>query len=169
MSSSAVEKALRKLQHFARQPPPQDTPHAAATRRIPADLRGDEGPDLGLSREEVQAIDAAQTVLQGDLRFEHLAIEDAVWRFFVLCWRYRTVNHVPAFVEEHGKEVSLLVCFIPVEHLSVAAETVLPGVRLLPLGDPRIPVAGPWFDLQKAVGSCAAVEVSPDPPPGDAT
>ena len=50
-------------------------------------------------------------------------------------------------------------CYLPVEFLTVNSETQLPGLVLLPAGDPRVPSATSWFVLEKPTGCVAAVEV----------
>lgn len=52
-----------------------------------------------------------------------------------------------------------LVCYLPIEYLSVETETKVFGVRLLPLSDTRIPPADTWFRLEHPVACVAAVEV----------
>ena len=75
------------------------------------------------------------------------------------CWANRSVDHVPAFVAQHAAEVKHLVCYLPVEFLTVRSETQLPGLMLVPVTDSRVPSAKPWFALEKPTGCVAVVQV----------
>jgi len=52
-----------------------------------------------------------------------------------------------------------LVCYIPVEFLSVRTETNVVGIRLIPIDDPRIPKANPWFTREKPIGCVVAIDM----------
>ena len=132
------------------------------TRSLPPDLVDGRDESIGLLRDEVEALKVAELAVSADLRFEHLRHpDDEVWRFAALCWLDRKTNHVAAFVDEHGRKVLDLVCYIPVEHLSVESPVMACGTELVPLSDERLPSADPrWFPLDAPVGCCAAVPVS---------
>ncbi len=155
----AAEKALRDLQRLVWRPP-DGRERAAMTRRLPDDLAIDENKFIGVLADEVKAAEKATAALTGDLRFEHLDhADDEVWRFVAECWADRLTDHVPAFVAHHAAELMHATCYLPVEFLAVKSETQLPGLVLLPPGDPRVPPAKPWFGLEKPTGCVAAVEV----------
>ena len=155
----AADKALRDLQRLVRRPP-DGRERAVMTRRLPDDLATGENKFIGVLADEVKAAEKATTALGGDLRFEHLDhADDEVWRFVAECWADRLTDHVPAFVARHAAEVTRAACYLPVEFLTVKSETQLPGLTLLPVGDPRVPSAKPWFVLEKPTGCVAAVEV----------
>src|SRR6266536_441896 len=155
----AADKALRDLQRLVRRPP-DGRERAVMTRRLPDDLATGENEFIGVLADEVKAAEKATTALGADLRFEHLDhADDEVWRFVAECWADRLTDHVPAFVARHAAEVTRAACYLPVEFLTVKSETQLPGLTLLPVGDPRVPSAKPWFVLEKPTGCVAAVEV----------
>jgi hypothetical protein len=129
-------------------------------RRLPPDLATDEAQAIGVLADEVAAAKEAARIVREDLRFEHLDHpDDAVWRFVEECWALRPTDHVPLFVERHAHEVTRATCYLPVEFLTVTTETQLPGVLLMPVTDPRVPPAKPWFTLEQPTGCVAAVEV----------
>jgi hypothetical protein len=122
-------------------------------------LTGGQTQYFGLTAEEDAAADRVAQALFADRRFEHIAKPaDTIWYFTCRCWLDKTTDHVPAFIQSHGREVARSVCYIPVEFLSVAHEMELLGIRLLPVDDPRIPALGAWFKLDKPVGCVAAVD-----------
>jgi hypothetical protein len=104
---------------------------------------------------------ACETTLLEDLRFEHLGrkVDEVVWHFAADCYLNQSEDHVSSFVQQHGRKVMNLVCYIPVENLKVTAETELFGIRLLPVSDSRIPLAWPRLPLESPVGCVAAVDV----------
>jgi hypothetical protein len=129
-------------------------------RRLPSELSVGEAQHIGLLADEVAAIERAKEALVDDLRFEHLrSVDDDVWYFVGECWVDRGTDHVPAFIERHAREPMDLVCYSPVEFLSVSSETEALGVHLLPLDDPRIPETGRRFKLEQPVGCVVAVDV----------
>jgi hypothetical protein len=128
--------------------------------RLPEDLASDDAKTLSFLRDEVDAADQAVTDLLADLRFEGLDhAKDKVHRFMAECWADRSGDRVQVFVESHATKVTKATCYIPVEFLSVASVAEFRGVELMPVDDPRIPSATPWFDLEKPTGCVAAVEV----------
>lgn len=130
------------------------------TRRLPDDLATGEDQFIGVLADEVEAAGKATAALIEDLRFEHLDhADDEVWRFVAECWADRSADHVPVFVARHAAEVKHATCYIPVEFLTVNAETEFTGLGSLPVNDPRVPSAKPWFVLEKPTGCVAAVEV----------
>jgi hypothetical protein len=154
----AAEKVLGDLQGLVRRPP-DGRGRVVMTRRLPDDLATGEDKFIGVLADEVKAAEKATAVLVDDLRFEHLDhADDAVWRFVAECWADRLTDHVPAFVARHAAEVMRTTCYLPVEFLTVKSETQLPGLVLLPVGDPRVPPAKPWFALEKPTGCVAAVQ-----------
>ena len=155
----AVERALQELQRLVRKPS-SPTERPALTMRLPDDLASDEAQALGFLPDAADAADKATGTLLADVRFEHLdRAEDKVRRFMAECWTDQSIDHVPLFLATHGREARRATCYIPVEFLSVTSATELPGVRLLPVDDPQIPPATPWFVLEKPTGCVAAVEV----------
>jgi hypothetical protein len=155
----AAEKALRDLQRLVRRPP-DGRERAVMTRRLPDGLATAENRFIGMLADEVAAAEMTTAAVVGDLRFEHLDnADDAVWRFVAECWADRSTDHVPAFVARHAAEVMHVTCYLPVEFLTVKSETQFPGLVLLPLSDPRVPPATPWFVLEKPTSCVAAVEV----------
>lgn len=131
------------------------------TGRLPLELAGGEEQYLGLTADEEAAADQAAQALLADLRFEHVHdVGDVVWDFLCKCWVDKATDHVPAFLQSHACEVADHVCYIPVEFLSVTEEIEVLGIRLLRVDDARIPAPGPWFNLDKPVGSVAAIDAT---------
>lgn len=156
---SSLEQALGKLQQLARRPATaSDT--SVASVRLPEDLQRPGLDTLLLLPVEQAAMRAAHTLLEQDLRFEHLrpeAAADAVRRFVCLAYVERTKDHVPGFVNAHARELMQRTCFFPVDHLTAEAEVEMFGVRLLPtdVGTPSPQTFWPTFEL----GSRAIVAV----------
>jgi hypothetical protein len=156
--SVRAEKALKKLQGSMRHPSaPGD--QDVMRKRIPKDLIDGRSEQLHLLADEVGALAAAEEAVLGDLRFEHLGknAKDAIWRFACRAYLERSGSHVPGFVEEHGRELFQLVCYVPIMNLTVEADTKILGLRLLSPSDPRIPQAPSPFALDPGAGSVAAV------------
>jgi hypothetical protein len=128
-------------------------------RQLPADLQTDPPQEIRLEADQAEALETAIGAVLADLRFEHLDhADDDVWHFVAEA-ALDTKDHVPDFIKNHQKEPIDAVCYIPVEFLTVTAEIEVPGIRLLPINDGRIPPSRPRpaFNLEKPVGSVAAV------------
>lgn len=159
-SKTEVEKTLATLQQLIRRPPTEGGERVVMNRRLPPDLTGGEAQFLRLLSEEVEAMDATKEALLSDFSFEHLRKpDDEIWRFVAKCWVDKETNHVPDFIKEHNRKPFDLVCFIPVEHLSVPKATEVLDIRLLPIDNAEVPQAEPYLSLEKPVGCVAAVPV----------
>ena len=155
-----TEQALRKLQKRLQTSsfdPAKELP--GLTKAIPEDLSTEDHQVVFLSSEESAAFDETETRVLGDLRFEHLDrnADETLWGFVCLVELDRKSDHVPAFMEENGREPEERTCFIPVEALTVEEKKELLGVSLLPLTDEAIPKGDPWFSLDPPAGSAAAI------------
>ncbi len=155
----AVEGGLRKLQKTLRQRPRQHDEANEAT--LAAEPRASDPTPVSLSAEEFQLFRNVHQALLDDLRFEHLGrkAERAVWGFVRDCLRDKGANQVSVFVAQHSREPMELVCYAPVEYLSVTRETEILGIQLSPLGAPHLPTAGKAFRTAPPVGCVAAVSV----------
>jgi hypothetical protein len=159
-SKTKVAKALIQLQQLIRRPPSDNDERAAMTCLLPLELTGGKTEYIGLLSDEVKAIEMVKAALLADLKFEHMSKpDDDVWQFVGECWTDRKTDHVPGFIEQHGREPMDRVCFVPVEHLSVTSATDVLGIRLLPIDDPGVPTGGLGFSLEKPVGCVAAIAV----------
>jgi hypothetical protein len=150
-----AEIKLTALQRLIRQPTGEGDTHPAMTRVLPGKTEY-----LGLTRGEVQALEAVKSALETDLRFEHLRDPDQeVWRFIARCWEDRSTDHVPGFVADLAREPEDATCYVSVEHLSIAQPLAIAGVTLLPLDDSRIPARPDGLPLEPPIASVAAVPV----------
>ena len=104
---------------------------------------------------------AAEDAIAADERFEYLApAEDLIREFAADCAADRQADHVRAFMERHGRDVSKRVCYFGVEFLRVSQAAEVAGIRLLPLDDPEIPDTNPLFKADQSIASFAAVPVT---------
>jgi hypothetical protein len=104
------------------------------------------GSWLMLIGDEVEAYERAIAALEGDLRFEHMGrINKTVWEFAIECRADRSADHVPAFVARHAHEVKQASCYIPIEFLTIQSEIQFPGLALVPVNDPQVPLAETWL------------------------
>jgi hypothetical protein len=159
-SKTDVEKTLAALQLLIRRPPAEGGERAAMTRQLPLEVTGGEAQYLGLLRNEVKAMETVKKALLADLSFEYLRKpDDDVWQFVGECWADKATDHIPGFIEQHRREPVDRMCFIPVEHLSVATATDVFGIRLLPTDDDEVPQVEPRMSLEKPIGCVAAVVV----------
>ncbi len=163
MRAPTVEAGLVGLQRVARRAAPVAT-EPVRTSQVPVELTGGEVQYLSLTADEAPAADRVAQALPHDLRFEHIRDPwDVVWDFVCRCWLDKTTDHVPAFVQRHGREVVGSICYIPIEFLTVAREVEVLGMQLLPVDDSRVPAPGPerpWFKLDPPVGCVAAVSTT---------
>jgi hypothetical protein len=158
---SSLEKSLTALERLIRRTPPGEDQPVSRTILLPLELTGGQSQYLGLLADEEVAFNQAKEAVVADLRFEHLRdADDAVCYFVGECWADTRIDHVQAFLDRHGRDVLDLVCYIPVEYLSVTIDTEVFGIHLLPLDDPRLPKGSPWFNLVEPAGCVAAVAVS---------
>jgi hypothetical protein len=127
---------------------------------VEAELSGS-GP-VSLSSVEHETFQRARRALGADVRFEHLGskVDEALWAFVRGCIATRGADQVAVFVAQHTRDLLALVCYLPVEFLTVSVETPVFGVRLLPMDDSRIPTGGAGFELDPPVGCVAAVDVA---------
>jgi hypothetical protein len=127
---------------------------------VEAELSGS-GP-VSLTSIEHETFQRARRALAADVRFEHLGskVDDALWAFVRSCIATRGADQVAAFVTQHARDLFALVCYLPVEFLTVSVETPVLGIRLLPMDDSRIPTGGPGFEPDPPIGCVAAVDVA---------
>jgi hypothetical protein len=155
----APEKALRNLQQVVRRPPAAHAGRVVRQMALPPDLQTDPPQQLMIFADEPEAAQAAMSALLADFQFEHLGDADGeVWHFVAEC-SVDKKDHVRDFIKSHRREPIDALCYLPVEFLTVKAETQALGIRLLPVGDSRLPMSGPrpMFNLENPVGSVAAV------------
>jgi hypothetical protein len=147
MAKDQVAYSLVTLQRLLRTGAPEPTDsgfHRWGT--IPEDIATDEALQLSLNRQEYQAERHLKARLLADTRFEHLgdgvipSIDKVLWRFMCQCALERETDHVPAFIEQHARDVRPHTFFFPVEYLSVEAPISLPGgAELLPPAHGDVP------------------------------
>jgi hypothetical protein len=130
---------------------------------VPEDLATESVRSIRLHADEEELYQAALQALSDDLRFEYMDEREAqekLWRFVCQSVIDRATDHVRPFVAANAREVMNLICYLPVEHLTLESELELQGVRLLPLTSDEIPKpARPFFSLEPPVGCVAAVPV----------
>ncbi len=135
------------------------------TISIPEDLATPDARTLILGRIEAEALSRAKTMLEEDLRFEHLGgqvadpLQRKMNRFASQCAVAPSKNHVPAFVAENEQAPEERICFLGVEFLEVKEPFELFGLRLLPTDHEEIPDSTTWFSVDPPVGSVLAVPV----------
>lgn len=160
-SNSPAEVKLRRLQALVRRPRP--ALHVPAmSRRLPEELTGEAALFERFTGDEVVAAEEAIDALVNDIRYEHLEGEakEAVWYFAAESVLKRARNHVPDFLERHGRDPIAMVCYLPVEFLQVTQEVEVLGIRFLAVADERVPAAEGGFRLTLPVGSVAVANVS---------
>jgi hypothetical protein len=160
-TNSEVEKILRRLQALCRRRPAGDerTVHSG---RVPDDLATDDFRMLYLHAGEEELYRAALEALSEDLRLEYLnerEADGALWRFVCMCFRDRNRDEVQPFVSAHAREPMSLICYLPVEHLTLSDQIGLLGVRLLPIDRDEVPKPAHRFSLEPPTGCVAAVRV----------
>jgi hypothetical protein len=169
MASSvpAAEKALRTLQQLVRRPPLAHAGRVVKLMRLPSDLQTDDLQQIGLFADGVEAANVAISALVADPRFEYLdpagcdPAGDQVWRFVAEC-SVDKEDHVVAFVQTHQREPIDAVCYLPVEFLTVRAETEALGIGLFQVDDPRVPPSRPRPGARHlAEGSLSGIVVVP--------
>ncbi|QHK18593.1 hypothetical protein GU243_01035 [Pseudarthrobacter psychrotolerans] len=159
--TNIVRELLAELQRMARGTTSPDDGHAM-TFRLPPDLIRPEATMLAMSQDDVDAMNRVEEALTRDLHFEHMdKATDALKDFVARAWADRKTDQVQEFVAKHSREPSELVCFLPIEYLTIDTPTKLLGLQLLPVTDPCIPTATPpWFALAPPIGSVAAIPVT---------
>ena len=156
-----VQSALKKLQAEARKKSGSDG-LGFAMWNVPEDLATEDCVQIVLDGAGMRAMEQAKAEVLKDPRFEYLddtRLDDLLWRFIHGCLVDRSRDKVKAFLDEHRHEVQELVCYLPVEYLTVTTEREILGVRLLPLGTEEMPPPGAWFRLNEPVGVAVAVPV----------
>jgi hypothetical protein len=155
---SEVETILKRLQAACRRPPSDEpTVHSG---RVPEDLATESFRSLALHADEEEQYQSALRALLDDLRFEYMderQAQETLWRFVCQSFIDRSHDHVRPFVAEYSREVMNLICYLPVEHLTLQRGMEIQGVRLLPVTSEEIPEPGRHFSLEPPVGCLAAV------------
>jgi hypothetical protein len=126
-------------------------------------LQSEDFKTLWLFRDERLALEKVRSLLDQDLRFEHLsesAVKEATWRFACTAAVQRKGDLVSKFVEEHAHEVRDRTCFFPVELLRIKEEVGLYGVRLIPPDAVELPGTFLVRDPRPAMTSVIAVGCS---------
>ena len=155
--SPEVRQALKTLQGRSRQRRAEDETIVKTIR----DTRSEPAAELPLTSANLAAMKAAEDAIAADERFEYLApAEDLIREFAADCAADRQADHVRAFMERHGRDVSKRVCYFGVEFLRVSQAAEVAGIRLLPLDDPEIPDTNPLFKADQSIASFAAVPVT---------
>ena len=155
--SPEVRQALKTLQGRSRQRRAEDETIVKTIR----DTRSEPAAELPLTSAHLAAMKAAEDAIAADERFEYLApAEDLIREFAADCAADRQADHVRAFMERHGRDVSKRVCYFGVEFLRVSQAAEVAGIRLLPLDDPEIPDTNPLFKADQSIASFAAVPVT---------
>ena len=158
MPADDVISVLTALQNQARRPKPETLDESAGMYTIP----GVPGPTY-LDWDQRHALEHAKANLEEDERFEAVDnLNDLLYAFVGQCVTNESIDHVPGFIAQHAKEPFTLICYIPIEHLELTQgqrEEAF-GVVLLAPDDPEVPQASNWFNLDKPVGSVAAVDVT---------
>jgi hypothetical protein len=129
---------------------------------VPEDLATEAVRWLQLHADEEELYQGAQQELLEDLRFEYMDEREAqekLWRFVSQSVIDRGHDHVRPFVAAHAREAMEVICYLPVEHLTLNSELEIQGVRLLPCSSDEIPKPGRRFSLEPPVGCVAAVRV----------
>jgi len=103
-----------------------------------------------------------EEALAQDPRFEYMdKTTDTLRDFIARAWADRKTDQVPLYITKHSRELLELICFVPIEYLTVDAPTELLGLQLLSVTDASIPTTtAPWFDLAPPIGSVAAIPVT---------
>jgi hypothetical protein len=159
MAVATADRDLRDLQKVLRQ-----RPKASARAKGQADEGDSEIVRLrpvSLSAIEHALFRSAVEKVLADFRFEHLGrkAEEALWGFVHDCLNDKGADHVSDFVTLHAKEPMALMCYLPIEFLSVDNDVEFAGIHLLPSSDPQIPVTAPAISLDSPVGCVASVHV----------
>jgi hypothetical protein len=152
-----VERLLRKLQARVRES--YDDRFPALSRTIPEDLALPGKDWISLGSAQKGLFEQAVQQLLEDQRFEYLdkKVDDAVWRFVATATLNRSTDQVPAFVEEYAHEPVDVICFFPIESLTVTAPRRLANSTLYPPNYATVPTASGWFSLDPPIGSVLAV------------
>jgi len=156
-----VQNALKRLQAEARRSSEPDG-RGVAIWTVPEELATEDCIQIMLDGAGIQSMEEAKAEIFKDQRFEYLdekTLDDLLWRFIHGCLLDRSCDRVRMFTNQHRHEMLELTCYVPVEHLTVAAQREILGVRLLPLDSEEIPPPGPWFRLDEPIGSVLAVSV----------
>jgi len=143
--------ALGELQRLVRRPTP-DT--AIPVVHIPAGESTPSGtPAIGLLHDEVAAVRRAQSLIEADLRYEHIVdAKGAIEGFVVRCVHDRETDHAPAFASENAKKAESQTCFMPIRGLIVTETIEIFGMRLLPSGSSELPIVpGPHIKCVASV------------------
>ena len=158
--NSELEKILKRLQAMCRRKPSDQ--RTVRSGRVPEDLATEAVGWLQLHADEEEVYQAAQHALLEDLRFEYMdgrEAQEELWRFACQSVTDRGHDHVQPFVAAYAREVLNVICYLPVEHLSLNDEVQIQGRRLLPCSSHEIPKPGRRFSLEPPVGCVAAVRV----------
>ena len=153
-----VERCLAKTQRTLRATETGDWPFKVA--RVPGGVMKGPPRDLRIAGNHAEALARAEALVGEDPRFEYMGhrTEEALWDFACKAILVRSVDHVPPFVPEHGREPHRVEYFMPVEFLTVAMQFELLGVTLLPPTDSAVPRGELGVDLERPVGAVARVE-----------
>jgi hypothetical protein len=132
-----VEKALRTVERTARESVAWPAPPA-----IPRKYRLDAHRAYRPVDHQVDALEQLEASLAADPRFEYMKdkeIEEAVSDFANNAFVSRDASHVAGFLEKHGRDPLDLMCFFPVEGLTVHREVTVGGATLIPKGEVEVP------------------------------
>lgn len=153
-----VRGALKKLQIEARRVSSDGL--GFAIWNLPADLASEDCAQIVLDGAGTRSMEEAKAKILRDQRFEYIddkRLDDLLWRFIHGSLLDRSRDKVKAFMDEYCREVQEIVCYLPVDYLTVTAERKVLDVRLLPVNSEEIPPPGPWFRIEKPAGGVAAV------------
>jgi hypothetical protein len=135
-ASPALLKALRRVQHAARQ-------KTGAGRLLGGSrVVGFGAPDarcVTTYADQHQAVAAAAALLRGDPHYEHLNDAQATaWGLFDAATLHPSDDQVTVFANVHYRDTLDLSCFLPVVHFGVTEEVDLFGYPMLPPTHPRL-------------------------------
>ncbi len=132
--------------------------------RVPSNVGAPRGTQmLRIGELPAEALQSARWLLAQDLRFEHMKdreLEEATWEFVCLANFQRDRDHVDEFVAKHAREPVELMCYFPVELLTITSEIDAYGVIFLPAEGDHIPTAFFGPGPRPTTGSVIAVECS---------
>lgn len=131
-----LERSLKALQRSIRTPlAPTEIPITRSLTR----KGGESIQHFHVGPASIGAYRECESAIQGELAFEYLGnAEEPLNAFAQKSWLDRRTDHVPIFLKEYRRPIHDLVCYLPVEYLSVERKLEVNGVYLVPLHDPAI-------------------------------
>jgi hypothetical protein len=123
--TNTVRKLLAELQHLSRIKISDDEGHAMSFR-LPSDLIRPETIMLFVTEDLVEVLSRAREALAGDLHFEHMEhTTDTLQDFIARAWADEKTDQVQKYVDKYSRKLLELICFLPLEYLTVETPTLL--------------------------------------------